>query len=89
MPAAHTSSLTSKEGQTSHLLSSLQVLFKILANMWDEDPGQEQGLSGSVLLLRDGSGQILAKKFGSVGLGRDGYEVKTNLMQKITSVHSC
>ena len=61
MPAAHTSSLTSKEGQTSHLLSSLQVLFKILANMWDKDPGQEQGLSGSVLLLRDGSGQILAK----------------------------
>ena len=89
MPAAHTSSLTSKEGQTSHLLSSLQVLFKILANMWDEDPGQEQGLSGSVLLLRDGLGQILAKNFGSDWSGRDGYVVKTNLMQKITLAHSC
>ena len=89
MPAAHTSSLTSKEGQTSHILSSLQVLFKILANMWDEDPGQEQGLSGSVLLLRDGSGQILAKKFGSDWSGRDTYVVKKNLMQKITLVHSC
>ena len=57
--------------------------------MWDEDPGQEQGLAGTVFELRDRTGRILAKKFGSVGLGRDGYEVKTNLMQKITSVHSC